>query len=122
MGEIWDGKMKRILFCCFCLLLPMGGCYYTVRSTEGHNISTAEIEKIKLGKTTEADLFKILGSPAKKEPKPDGTVSLLYIYSEEKSLTLPGGFAVDAIVQKEEEIFEITLKDGAVLNYHFLRE
>ena len=122
MGQILDEKMKRILSCLFCLLLPIGGCYYTVHTTEGRNISAAQIQEIKLGKTTEADLLKILGPPSKKEPKPDGALSLLYVYSQEKNPTFPGGFVVQTIVEKEEETFEILLKDGVVFSYHFLRE
>jgi outer membrane protein assembly factor BamE (lipoprotein component of BamABCDE complex) len=122
MGQVLDEKMKRIIFCLFGLLLPLGGCYYTVHSTEGRDISTAQIQQIKLGKTTEADLFKILGLPSKRERKPDGTISLLYVYSQEKSPTVLGGFVFEGIVEKAEDTFEITLKDGVVRSYHFLRE
>ena len=122
MGQILDEKMKRTFCCLFFLLLPLGGCYYTVSTTEGGDISAAQIQEIKLGKTTEADLVKILGPPSKKETKPDGTTTLLYVYSQEKSPTLPGGLVVRAIVEKNEETFEITLKDGVVHSYRFLRE
>jgi len=123
MVQILDEKMKRTLFCLFSLLLlPLGGCYYTVSTTEGNDISAAQIQEIKLGKTTEADLAKILGPPAKKEPKPDGMATLLYVLSQEKSPTLPGGFVIRGIVEKNEQIFEITLKDGIVQSYRFLRE
>jgi hypothetical protein len=122
MGRILDEKMKRILFCLFCLLLPIGGCYYTVHTTEGGDITTAQVQEIKLGKTTEANLLKILGPPSKKEAKPDGTTTLLYVYSQEKSPTLPGGFVIQGIVEKNEETFEVTLKNGVVSSYRFLRE
>ncbi len=122
MGEILDKKMKRILYCLFCLSLPLGGCYYTATTTEGADITSAQIQEIKLGKTTEANLEKILGPPSKRESNADGTTTLQYVYSQEKSPTLPGGLVVRGIVEKKEEIFEITLKNGVVQNYRFLRE
>ena len=122
MIQILDQKMKRTLFSLFFLLLPLGGCYYTATNTEGNDISAAQIQEIKLGRTTEADLIKIFGPPTKRETNPDGTTTLLYVRSQEKSPTLPGGFVVHGIVEKNEEIFEITLKDGVVRSYRFLRE
>jgi outer membrane protein assembly factor BamE (lipoprotein component of BamABCDE complex) len=122
MVQILDEKMKRTFFCFFFLLLPLGGCYYTASTTEGNDISAAQIQEIKLGKTTEADLTKILGPPAKRETNPDGTTTLLYVHSQEKSPTLPGGFVIRGIVEKNEQTFEITLKNGVVRSYRFLRE
>ncbi len=114
--------MKGVLFFLFCLLLPLGGCYYTVQTTEGGDITAAQVQEIKLGKTTEADVVKVLGPPSKKESQPDGTTTLLYIYSREKSPTLPGGYVIPGIVHKNEESFEVTLKEGVVSNYRFFRE
>lgn len=111
--------MKFILFS---LILTLWGCSYTLRSTEGHKIPTAQIQEIKLGKTTEADLLRLLGPPFKKEGKPDGTTRLLYIHSELKSPTLPGGIVLYGLFDKvEEEVFEIILKDGTVQSHHFLK-
>ncbi len=114
--------MKSTLFSLFFLLLPLGGCYYTVSTTEGNDVSAAQIQEIKLGKTTEADLVKILGPPAKRESNPDGTTSLIFVHSQEKSPTLPGGLVIHGIVEKNEQNFEVTLKDGVVRSYRFLRE
>jgi hypothetical protein len=123
MGQILDKKMNRVLFLFFCFLLTLGGCYYTLRSTEGSKISTAQIQQIKLGKTTEADLLRILGPPSKKETKQDGTQVLRYIHATWENPTLPGGFVIYGLFDREtEEIFEIILKDHVVQNYQFLRQ
>jgi len=114
--------MKRTLLSLFFLLFPLGGCYYTATNTEGNDISAAQIQEIKLGKTTEADLVKNLGPPAKRESNPDRTTTLIYVRSQEKSPTLPGGFVIRGIVEKNDQTFEITLKDGVVQSYRFLRE
>jgi len=112
--------MKFILFS---LILTLGGCSYTLRSTEGHKIPTAQIQEIKLGKTTEVDLLRLLGPPFKKEGKLDGTTRLLYIYTELKSPTLPGGYVLYGLFDKEkQDIFEIILKDGVVQSHQFLKK
>jgi len=115
--------MKRFLICLFGLLLALEGCYYTLRSTEGSKISAAQVQEIKLGKTTDIDLLKILGPPSKKEVKRDGTEILRYIHTTWENPTLPGGYVMYGLFDREtEEIFEITLKDHVVQSYHFLRQ
>jgi hypothetical protein len=114
--------MNRVLVCFFCLFLALEGCYYTVRSTEGSKISAAQIQEIKLGKTTETDLLRILGPPSKKQVKPDGTEVLRYIHTTWENPTLPGGYVIYGFFDREtEEIFEIILKDHVVQSYHFLK-
>ncbi|MBI5967157.1 MAG: hypothetical protein HY882_04775 [Deltaproteobacteria bacterium] len=115
--------MKSFLFYLFGLFIAVAGCSYTLRSTEGSKISAAQIQEIKLGKTSEADLLRILGPPSKKEDKPDGTVLLLYVHRQVKSLTLPGGIVFHGFIEKEEEeSFEIILKEGVVQSYQFLKQ
>ena len=115
--------MKRVLICVFGLVLALEGCYYTLRSTEGNKISAAQVQEIKLGKTTEMDLLNILGPPSKKEVKADGTEVLRYIHTTWENPTLPGGYVMYGLFDREtEEIFEIILKDHVVQSYHFLRQ
>ena len=115
--------MKRFLICLFGLLLALEGCYYTLRSTEGSKISAAQVQEIKLGKTTDIDLLEILGPPSKKEVKRDGTEILRYIHTTWENPTLPGGYVMYGLFDREtEETFEITLKDHVVQSYHFLRQ
>jgi len=115
-------KMKRGLIFLFCAFLMLGGCYYTLRSTQGTKISAAQIQEIKLGKTTETELFSLLGPPSKKEIKMDGSSVLLYIYSQTETLTLPGDFIMYGILEKDrEEVFEITMKNGFVQSFHFIK-
>lgn len=114
--------MNRPLLCLFCVLLPVQGCYYTLHSTEGNKISAAQIQEIRLGKTTEADLLRILGPPSRKDSKPGGTTTLLYVHTELKSPTLLGGFVFHGVAKEEEEVFEVILKEGVVQNYHFLKQ
>ena len=115
--------MNRVFVCLFCLLLALEGCYYSLRSTEGSKISAAQIQEIKLGKTTEMDLLRILGPPSKKEVKLDGTEALRYIHTTWENPTLPGGYVIYGFFDREtEEIFEILLKDHVVQSYQFLRQ
>lgn len=114
--------MKPVLICLFGIFLMTGGCYYTLRSTEGTKLSSAQIREIKLGKTTEMDLFKLLGPPSKKESKVDGTQVLLYVHSQTESPTLPGGFVIYGFLDKDrEEIFEVTIKNGVVKSFQFIK-
>jgi outer membrane protein assembly factor BamE (lipoprotein component of BamABCDE complex) len=115
--------MKRVLIFLFGVLLALEGCYYTIRSTEGTKISAAQVQEIKLGKTTDIDLLKILGAPSKKEVKPDGTEVFRYIHTTWENPTLLGGYVLNGFfVRETKEIFEIILKDQVVQSYHFLRE
>ncbi len=117
-------EMKRsFLFLLCVLLIPAGGCYYTLHSTSGNEISSTQIQEIKLGKTTEIDLIRLLGEPSRKVPNPSGTVTLQYIHEEIKSVTLPGGYVIYGLLDREvEEIFEVITKDGVVQSYHFIKK
>ena len=103
-------------------LLGIPACTYTLRSMEGNAISAQQIQEIKLGKTTETDLLRLLGPPSKKEHRTDGTDRLLYVHSQVKSPTLIGGFVIYGLVDKEEEeVFEVILKSGVVQSFHFIQ-
>jgi len=107
----------------FSFVFTLWGCSYTLRSTEGPKISAAQIQEIRLGRTTEADLLKFLGPPSKRERKPDGTLHLLYIRSELKSPTLPWGIVLYGLFDREEkDVFEIILIDGIVQSFRFLKK
>lgn len=115
--------MKRIIIFIYCLVIAIGGCTYTVRHTEGTKLSSAQIQDIKLGKTTEAELLRLLGVPSQKEKKPDGTEVLHYIYTQIESPTLWGGVVLHGFFEKDrEEIFEVVLKDGVVQSFHYLKQ
>jgi hypothetical protein len=115
-------QMKRRLIFLFCVLLMLGGCTYTMRSAQGTKVSAAQIQEIKLGKTTETDLLSLLGPPSRKEVRMDGSIVLLYMYSETETPTLPGGFIMYGFLEKDrEETFEILVKDGVVQSFHFTK-
>jgi hypothetical protein len=115
--------MKRVVIFLLGLLLALEGCYYTINTAEGPKISAAQVQEIKLGKTTDIDLLKILGPPSKKEVKPDGAEVFRYIHTTWEDPTLPGGYVLYGVFEREtEEIFEIVLKDQVVQSYHFLRQ
>ena len=73
-------------------VLLLTGCSYTLSSAEGRRVTTAQIQEIKLGRTTEMDLVRLLDPPAKKEKDMNGTDRLVYEWTEVKSLTFPGGY------------------------------
>jgi len=103
------------------LSLGLGGCGYTHSSVEGIKVTSAHILEIKIGRTMELDLIKLLGSPTKKEKTLGGNDRLVYESTEIKSLTFPGGYQAKGFFDKEEdEAFEIILKDGIVQNYRFI--
>lgn len=114
--------MKKVITIFLCLVM-MGACTYTVRQMEGTKLTAAQIQEIKLGKTTEGELLRLLGPPSKKEKKPDGTEILLYIYSQIETPTLWGGVVLHGFFEKDrEEVFEVILKDGVVQSFHYLKQ
>jgi hypothetical protein len=115
--------MKRVHVFLFALLLALGGCFYTIHTAEGPKISASQVQEIRLGKTTDTELLKILGPPSKKEAKPDGTEVLRYIHITLENPTLPGGYVMYNVFSREsEEIFEVVLKDHVVQSFHFQRQ
>ena len=75
-----------------------------------------------MGRTTEMELFKLLGPPSKKERLLSGNERLLYESTEIKSLTFPWGYKAKGFLDKEEdEVFEVTLKNGIVQNYRYIK-
>jgi hypothetical protein len=117
-----EGQMKFLLVFICGTLLMLGGCYYTLHSPTGTKISSAQIQEIKLGRSTETDIFKLLGPPSKKENKADGTTVLLYVHAHTESPTLPGGYIIYGFLDKDrEEIFEIIIKNGVVQSFQYLK-
>ena len=109
-----------LLLILFGLFLPLEGCY-TLTAIKGPKVTSAQVQEIKLGRTTEADILKLLGPATKKEHVADGKERLIYETTEIKSLTFPGGYQAKGFLDKEEdEIFEVTLQDGIVQSYRFL--
>ncbi len=102
--------------------LGLGGCSYTHSYIEGVKVTSAHIQEIKIGRTMELDLIRLLGSPTKKEKTPGGNDRLVYESTEIKSLTFPGGYQAKGFFDEEkDEAFEIILKDGVVQNYRFIK-
>jgi hypothetical protein len=102
--------------------LLLAGCSYTFSSAEGNRVTWAQIQEIKLGRTTELDLIRLLGSPTQKEKAMNGTDRLIYEWTDIKSLTFPGGYQARGFFDKEEDdSFEIILKDGRVQSYRFIK-
>ncbi|MGA2958982.1 MAG: hypothetical protein ABSF48_25105 [Thermodesulfobacteriota bacterium] len=74
-----------------------------------------------MGRTTELDILRLLGPASKKERMLNGNERLVYATTEIKSLTFPWGYQAKGFLDKEEdEIFEVTLKDGIVQGYRFI--
>ncbi len=116
--------MKRIYAVVLSLaLLSTAGCYYTAHNVTGNQISSAQVEEIKVGKTTAMDLLRILGEPTKKEVNPLGMQTFYYAHSEVQSVTLPWGYVIYGLLDRQrEEVFEVVLKDGIVQTYQFLKQ
>jgi hypothetical protein len=115
-------KLPLIAIIFLILFVLLGGCSYTLISTEGVKVSSKQIQEIKLGRTNEMDLLKLLGPPSKKERLLSGNVRLIYESTEVKSLTFPWGYKAKGLLdQEEDEVFEIVLKDGIVQSYRYLK-
>lgn len=115
------GEMKRFFLSLLCIL-TLSGCYYTLQSTQGTRVASAQIQEIKLGKTTEADLLKLLGPPSKKEQTLSGNERLIYLHQRTESLTFIGGYVAKGVLDREqEEGFEIILRNGVVQSYRFIK-
>ena len=112
--------MKKAAILSFLVLL-LGGCY-TPSSIQGTKVSSDKMEQIRVGRTTETDLLKIMGPASKKERLVSGTERLFYESTQVLSLTFPGGYQAKGLLDKEvDETFEVTLKNGVVETYRFLK-
>ena len=116
--------MKTRLLSFFLLIgaaLLLAGCSYTITSVQGGGVTPAQIQEIKPGRTSGLDLIVLLGPPARGERMASQDWRLVYAWTEIKSLTFPGGYrAVGLYDKKESQTFEVILKDGRVLSYHFI--
>jgi outer membrane protein assembly factor BamE (lipoprotein component of BamABCDE complex) len=116
------GKAMKRIFCSLLCILALNGCYYTLQSIQGAKVSSAQIQEIKLGKSTEADLLKLLGPPTKKEHTLSGNERLTYLSTRTESLTFIGGYVAKGVLDREQqEGFEVILRDGIVQSYRYLK-
>ncbi len=106
----------------FFLMVSTAGCYYTAHNVSGNQITSAQVQEIKVGQTSEMDLLRILGEPTSKEANPLGIQTFLYAHKEIQSMTLPWGYVMYGLLDRQrEEVFEVVLKDGVVQTYQFQR-
>ncbi len=104
------------------LVLAVTGCTYTSRPSEGTQISSARIQELKIGQTTESDLGRLLGPPAKRERRAEGTEVWQYTDTRVSNPTFSGMVVIEAIERKVDETFEVVLKNGVVQSYKFLKQ
>ncbi len=96
------------------LLVFAFGCGPSVK--EGNRIDTAKMREIYKGYTTADEVVAKLGKPAEVQKLPTGEEKYIYKYNEEQYThwwTLPRLYKQD---------LEVTIKDGIVQNYVYLRE
>jgi hypothetical protein len=72
-GSSETREIKKRFAILLILVLAGAGCTYPPRSSEGTQISSAKIQELKIGQTTESDLRRLFGSPTKRERRADGT-------------------------------------------------
>ena len=101
------------------LVLAGAGCTYTPRSSEGTQISSAKIQGVKIGQTTESDLRRLFGSPTKRERRADGREGWQYTHTSVSNPTFGGTVVIEPIERKVDETFEVVLKNGGVQSYRF---
>ncbi len=102
-------------------IVSLDGCSYTLTAIHGPKVTSSQVQEIKLGRTTELDILTLLGPASKKERMLNGNEKLIYATTEIKSLTFPWGYQAKGLLDKEEdEVFEVTLRDGIVQGYRCL--
>ena len=102
--------------------LLLASCSYHTTSVQGIWVTPAQIEEIKLGRTTGLEITMLLGPPARVDRLNGNDRRLVYDWTEIKSLTFPGGYRAVGLRDKEErQTFEVVLKEGRVLNYRFIK-
>jgi hypothetical protein len=78
--------MNRAACSCLIMLLLVGGCATT---EVGRPIDYAAAQKIKIGKTTKAQVLALLGSPVKSREFADGSSELVYGHLVGKGYAVP---------------------------------
>ena len=102
--------------------LLSAACSYNSTSIQVIQVTPAQIQEIKLGRTTGLDLFMLLGPPARWERVNGDGRRVVYAWTEIKSLTFPGGYRAEGLHDKEDrQAFEVILKDGQVQSYRFIK-
>jgi hypothetical protein len=118
-------KMRKQIFSFILLVgaaLLSAACSYNSTSIQGIQVTPAQIQEIKLGRTTGLDLIMLLGPPARMERIVDDKSRLVYAWTDIKSLTFPGGYRAVGLWDKEErQGFEVILKEGQVQSYRFIK-
>jgi outer membrane protein assembly factor BamE (lipoprotein component of BamABCDE complex) len=114
--------MKKRFAILLILVLAGVGCTYTPRSSEGTQISSAKIQELKIGQTTESDLSRLFGSPTKRERRADGTEVWQYTHTRVLNPTLGGTVVIEPIQREVDETFELVLKNGVVQSYRFIKQ
>lgn len=114
--------MKKIFLFLLILFCAGAGCTYTQRSSEGPLVSSAHIQDLKIGQTTETDLHRLLGPPTNRERRSDGTEIWRYIHTRILNPTLGGAVVLEPFQREVEETFEVVLKNGAVQSYRFIKQ
>ena len=117
--------MRKHVFSFFLLIgaaLLAAACSYNTTSVQGIQVTPAQIQEIRLGRTTGLELFMLLGPPARIERLEGKDGRLVYAWTEIKSLTFPGGYQAVGLRDKEErQTFEVIVKDGQVQSYRFIK-
>lgn len=76
--------MKKVLLI---LMLLLTGC---VSTTSGVPVDQAQVASFKKGITTEAEVIQALGNPMMRSSRSDGTIVLMYFYSQAQARGLIG--------------------------------
>ena len=117
--------MRKPVFFFFLLfgaaLLPLA-CAYNTTSVQGIQVTQADIQQIKVGRTTGLDLVLLLGPPTRLEKLSGYDRRLVYSWTEIRSLTYWGGYRAVGLYDKEvRQNFEVVLKQGEVQSYGFIK-
>ena len=114
--------MKKRFAILLILVLAGAGCTYTPGSSEGTQISSAKVQELKIGQTTESDLMRLFGSPTKRERRADETEVWQYTHTRVLNPTLGGAVTIEPIRREVGETFELVLKNGVVQSYRFIKQ
>lgn len=79
--------LKRITLALACITFA-SGCFHLPE--QGHDFNVANVEKIKIGETSEQQVIELIGKPDHRTRNGDGSAVLMYqhVYSDKGTMTI----------------------------------
>ncbi|RKQ38405.1 membrane lipoprotein lipid attachment site-containing protein [Enterobacter sp. R1(2018)] len=106
--------MKKILLA-LVITTMLSGCVYRSTAHAGKDFDETKSSQIVSGKTTEADMLRLLGEPIKKDVVSDHEVKWVYEYVTSNAAVRV--FSMKPKVDVTKKTLEVLMRDGVVVNH-----